>query len=440
MKRDLRGNSCKRCGSCMSVCPVYQTTLREVDVARGKLALLETMDRRALERSRRFREILSRCLLCGACGEVCANGLQTKDLIQAGRRLLFETRRGRWFENPLVKGLREGELSGAMVSKGGALLQALCCTRIPQNSGLHLRFPLSFFTERSAIPAIAWTPFSQAFEAGGEHLLSDGKVALFLGCGADYLFPQSAWALVRVLQRLGVRIVLPKDQGCCGLPAYVAGDMKSARTLAIKNLEAFKTVAPEVVLTLCASCGAHLGNLGALFADDDPRRFEAEAFGAKHRDAMAFLMEALDLGLFLERHAGIGPFHENGVFKVAYHEPCHLRIGQKVGGGGRRDPRGPRRMLQALQGVDLVEDGGPAQCCGHGGGFNLAHYDLSMQILDRRIQSFRNAWPDAVATGCTGCLLQFQDGVAGYGLADRVEVCHPLVLVDRWLSRADQLL
>lgn len=420
----------------MAVCPVYQATFREADVARGKLALLEKMDQGAMERSNRFREILSRCLLCGACGEACANNLQTKDLIQAGRQLLFETGRGRRFENPLVRGLRKGELSGTLLPKGGALLQALCCRKIPQSSGLHLRFPLSFFTQRSTIPGIAWTPFLHAFESREKNALPGDQIALFVGCGSNYLFPEAAKALVRVLQYLGVQVVLPKDQGCCGLPAFVSGDMKSARALAIKNLEAFKTSSPKVVLTLCASCGAHLGNLGTLFEEDDPLHSEAVALGAKHRDAMAFLMEDLGLGLFLERHAGVERFGADDLFRVVYHDPCHLRIGREKGPGGAD---GPRQMLRALAGVTLVEEGGLGQCCGHGGGFNLAHYDLSMQILERRIRGFRDVWPNAIVTGCTGCLLQFQEGVARHGLADRVEVCHPLVLVDRWLSQADQL-
>ncbi|MBW1896856.1 MAG: 4Fe-4S dicluster domain-containing protein, partial [Deltaproteobacteria bacterium] len=70
-------NSCKRCGQCMSVCPIYQTTFREADVARGKLALLEAIETGAIDWSIRLEEIVSRCLLCGACGEVCANRVET---------------------------------------------------------------------------------------------------------------------------------------------------------------------------------------------------------------------------------------------------------------------------------------------------------------------------------------------------------------------------
>jgi glycolate oxidase iron-sulfur subunit len=413
----------------MTVCPLYQNTFQEADVARGKLALLEMMDRDVMVRSGRFREILSRCLLCGACGEACASSVETKTLIQEGRQLLFKTKRGHWFENPLVRSLREGDLSGSLIPKGGALLQALFCRKIPQSSGLHLRFPLSFFVQRASIPAIRWTPFIEDFHRKVSQALESAKVGLFVGCGTNYLFPEAAWALVRLMKQLGLPVVVPRDQGCCGLPAFVSGDMKTARTLAMKNIQAFRESSVDVVLTLCASCGSHLNHLETLFEEDDPWRSEARTLSAKHHDAMAFLMEDADLTSLLENPPGRQHRREKKVSHIAYHEPCHLRIGQSGGPG-------PRHMLEALEGVELLEGASADLCCGHGGGFNLLHYDLSMQILDQRIHGFRGATLDAIVSGCTGCLLQFQEGVARHDLSDGVEICHPLVIVDRWLGLA----
>jgi glycolate oxidase iron-sulfur subunit len=412
----------------MTVCPLYQSTSREADVARGKLALLEMMDEDTINRSKHAREILSRCLLCGACRQACANSVQTTDVIQRGRQSLFKVGT-RWFENPLVKTLRKGGLSGPIAPKGGALFQALCCKRIPENSGLHLRFPLSFFTQRLTIPAISWTPFIKAFRKKMAKDQTNARVGLFVGCGANYLFSEAAWAFVRLFQHMGIQMVVPQKQACCGMPAFVSGDNEKAIALAKKNIEAFGPLDLDAVLTLCASCGSHLGDLEALFEKDDPWRLRAKALAAKHKDAMAFLIEDLDLERFLKTRPDASPMGKKGLFRVGYHDPCHLRIGQ----GGTE---APRQILNAMAGVELIEKSQPDRCCGHGGGFNLLHYGVSMKLLDRRMASFQQKNLDAIASGCTGCLLQLAEGIARHGVSGRrVEVLHPLIVVDRWLSQ-----
>ncbi len=142
MENDLNG--CKRCGQCMSVCPVYQATFREADVARGKLALLECVEAGSMSASERLEEILSRCLLCGACAHVCANRVETNLIMQSSREQLFEAGNKGESRSAIFSAVREDRLSAKVLLKGGALLQALACKKIPETSGLHLRFPLSF--------------------------------------------------------------------------------------------------------------------------------------------------------------------------------------------------------------------------------------------------------------------------------------------------------
>jgi glycolate oxidase iron-sulfur subunit len=125
MENDL--NRCKRCGQCMSVCPVYQATFREADVARGKLALLECVEAGTMNASKRLERILSRCLMCGACSQVCANRVETTLIMQTGREKLFETGKKGQTESALFGAVREGRLSTRVLLKGGALLQALAC-------------------------------------------------------------------------------------------------------------------------------------------------------------------------------------------------------------------------------------------------------------------------------------------------------------------------
>lgn len=427
MKGDSGLSRCKRCGQCMSVCPVYQATFREADVARGRLALLESVEQGAITWSERLEEVFSRCLLCGACAQICANNVPTTRLIQEGRRCLFEAGKGSRSSHPLIRSVRQGALPGRVVAKGGALLQALLCKKIPDISGLHLRFPLSFFVKRATVPPVSWHPFLEAFGPQVVDKRQGRRVGFFVGCGANYLFPEAAWALVRILRRLGVSVVIPQDQACCGLPASVRGDTKTAQALARRTIETFGPLELDAVLTVCASCGSHLQDLEGLFEDDPIWREAALRVAGKHKDAMAYLVEDLGLdGYLKEKGSGCG-LKDKPVHRVAYHDPCHLRISQGI-------TEDPRRLLQATPGLELVEAPHPGQCCGHGGDFNLTHLDLSLEILNRRMEDFQRVRPHAIVTGCTGCLLQFAEGVTLKGLAGRVQVCHPLVLVERAMA------
>ena len=425
MDADL--NQCKRCGQCMSVCPVYLTTFREDDVARGKLALLESVEAGAMTQSRRFEEILSRCLLCGACAEVCANRVQTNRIMQAGRQRLFEVTKGGETQSALLRTVREGCLSARVLLRSGSLLQALACRKIPETSGLHLRFPLSYFTERRTVSPIAWNSFLHAFKSEPAVEASGLRIGFFVGCGANYLFPDVAWALVDILKRLRATLVVPKGQVCCGLPSYVSGDMKTARKLAKKNIEAFESLEFDAILSVCASCGSHLKALPSLFPDDPSSRDAAASIAEKHMDAMTFLIDHFSFEAYLEALQATESSEGTKPLRVVYHDPCHLRIGQGI-------THPPRRLLKALPGVELREPSPPGQCCGHGGDFNLSHFSLSMEILDRRIAGFHKVQPDAIVTACTGCLLQFAEGVSRSRLAGSIKVCHPLVLAERAIA------
>jgi len=98
---------------------------------------------------------------------------------------------------------------------------------------------------------------------------------------------------------------------------------------------------------------------------------------------------------------------------VTYHDPCHLR--RKLG-----IFKEPRDLLISTPGLEYVEMREANRCCGQGGGFNLANYDLSLKILDRKIQAVEETGADFVTTTCSGCLLQLMDGLHQAGLKKEV--------------------
>jgi glycolate oxidase iron-sulfur subunit len=405
---------CIKCGACMSVCPVYQTTRLESDVARGKLAVLREVESGRLDLSSGVSEILSRCLSCGACAEVCANSVQSNTLIQYGRQQDFLKHKPAMSQS-LLKALTPEDLSHNVLIKESALLEKLLCKKVPESSGLHLRFPLSFFTQRSIIPQISTSPFLEGCLPDEKSAGGKIRVGFFVGCGTNYLFPETGRALLDILKEVSIVPFIPEQQGCCGLMAYSLGDQKRAVDLAKRTIDLFSDQRLDYIITTCASCGAQLKAFPTLFETETERR-QAEKFSEKVMDVTSFLVDVVG-------YDKLGPTRQQiskgSPVRVVYHDPCHLRIKQKV-------VEAPMRFLSVIPGIELVELS--TQCCGHGGTFNFFNYSLSMQILDRRMSEIEQAQPDKIVTGCTGCLLQLQEGIQRIKTTKKIDVLHPLVL------------
>jgi glycolate oxidase iron-sulfur subunit len=101
--------------------------------------------------------------------------------------------------------------------------------------------------------------------------------------------------------------------------------------------------------------------------------------------------------------------------KVTYHDPCHLN--RELGIKSE-----PREILKTIPDIEFVEMSNPSCCCGSGGSFNLSHYDLSLKILDKKMEGIRDTGAEIVVTSCSGCMLQLKDGAHQKGM--KVEVLH----------------
>jgi len=402
---------CVRCGRCLANCPIYKITGREGSSARGKLALLTAELRGEADLAGRMKDLLSLCLLCGACNEDCANEVMADELIQAGRTLALKGRGLPAVKRLLAKDLMSrGALTRAALSSRSLLLK-----NVPPESGLHFRFPLPGMDPDRWLPPLAPQPFldthshSQTHESSG-----DGpRVALFVGCVSNFLRPASAQAAVRILEAAGARVIIPPDQVCCGKPASGAGDAKTALYLARKNLAAFDPAQYDFLVAFCATCSEQLKRYPYLEGLE-----VSESWASRVRDMNELLVKDLDW-----RPEPGHSMAEDAPLRVFYHDPCHLRRKQGLF-------EEPRALIQSLPGVELVGADQPLVCCGYGGLFNLWHYPLSQDIFFQRMESITPFEPDAIVTACSGCLLQFEDGIRRLGLETRI-----LSLVELMASR-----
>jgi glycolate oxidase iron-sulfur subunit len=381
---------CVKCGACRAHCPVFGAERREGRVARGKVALADAVLKGEVGLEAKVLEDLSQCLLCGSCEAQCPNKVPTDEIVAAARRRIAEEKGLSSFGKGVAAVLGRPKLMNTLAKTSGKLSKLLF-KRLPENSGLRLRFPAPYLAADRTLPPLTDRPFRERVPE-----LIQGKpgmptIAFFTGCGINYMYPAIGEAFLQALKFLGVTVIIPKDQACCGLPAVSAGAGSVVEQLAVQNLAALTRRPVDYVVTACASCNAGLGkiypDLGADYA----------ALGQKTRDIFVFLAE---LGL-PERLAALPRPAQRT--KVTYHDPCHLRT--------RGITKEPRQILAALPQVEFVEMAGAGTCCGLGGTYSVYHYTTAKKIGAKKAANIAASGAELVATDCPGCIMQLQDAI-----------------------------
>ena len=164
----------------------------------------------------------------------------------------------------------------------------------------------------------------------------------------------------------------------------------------------------DAIIVNAAGCGAMLKEYRHLLP-------EAEDFSSKVKDISEFLAGTRIRDLLRV------PVKQ----RVGYDDPCHLIHGQGV-------KTEPRQLLKAIPGIEFVEVEGADQCCGSAGTYNITQNELSMAILDAKMEKIRRANLDILATGNPGCMFQFRYGARRAGIS--LEVVHPVALLARALK------
>ena len=379
---------CARCGACQAVCPVYQAGRREVLSARGKLRLVDELARGVLAPDRRLARLLTSCLLCGRCQANCPNLTPATEGLRAVRAVLSD------HLTPTKRLAVTQVLPRPRAMSAAAAAGRLALGSLPPDSGLRLRGLAGL--EHLPLPA------SRPFLARVPRVIPGPKgsprLGLFAGCVGNHLRPELLARAVHILSR-GFSLVIPPQQGCCGLPAVAAGLEDTARTLARRNLAAFRAAGVERVVTTCGSCAHALAH--------ELPRLAGETLPGGVVEISQVLADHPKLIRGSRAHLS-GP--------VALHHPCHLGVGLGV-------TEEPRAVLAAA-GVEIAPMAGEELCCGGGGLFMLSHPELSRAVFAPRARAFQDSGARTLATSCSGCYLQWRRG-----LGPETAVVHPLELL-----------
>jgi glycolate oxidase iron-sulfur subunit len=218
------------------------------------------------------------------------------------------------------------------------------------------------------------------------------KVAFYVGCVIDKIFPHIGESVLDVLNRKGVGVYLPPNQACCGIPALASGDTQTFDKLVTHNVKLFAQGEFDYLVTACATCTSTLKELWPhMFTGDPALKNKIEKLDQKTMDISQFLVDVLKLD----------PIAGKGDKTVTYHDPCHLKNSLGI-------TSQPRAVIEA-SGCTLQEMSEAGVCCGCGGSFNIAHYDLSKKIGTRKAENIMDSGAQTLATSCPACMLQITD-------------------------------
>jgi L-lactate dehydrogenase complex protein LldE len=230
------------------------------------------------------------------------------------------------------------------------------------------------------------------------------RVALFVTCLVDQLWPAIGVGAVHVLRRVGCTVEFDEAQTCCGQPAYNTGYRAEARSLAQRFIELCESSGADAVVSPSGSCTAMVHHYEDLFEDT----------GWRER-ARAVAERSYELGAFLVNRLGIDDVGATYPGRLTWHDACH----------GLRElgiRSEPRRLLRHVRGAELIELPNAEACCGFGGTFSVKYPEISVAMLDQKVAAIEALGVDAVVAGDASCLMQLEGRLQRCG--SRVRAVH----------------
>jgi glycolate oxidase iron-sulfur subunit len=414
---------CVHCGLCLNQCPTYRANGLEADSPRGRLYLIRAVAEGTLPVTDEVTNHLNLCLVCRACETACPSNVQYGQVMEAARHSLLRehsTPLRRFLSWVIFRQLFAHPGRLALIGRALRAYQRSPAPRLIQWAGRRGLLPARLAVMEQMAPRLSdrffTAPGTERFAAVGARRHT---VAMIDGCIMPLAFAPTNEATVRVLTANGCDVLVPRAQRCCGALAAHAGDGGAAAAAARRNVDAFEALGLDEldsVIINAAGCGAHLKEYGRILARDPKYADRAARFAAKVEDVSEFLVR---VGLT----APLGEVRR----RVTYQDACHLAHGQGI-------RRQPRELLLSIPGLELVEMRDPDRCCGSAGIYNIVQPDMSMEVLEAKMDHLSATGAEQVVAANPGCLLQLNLGLKRRGLPG--EAVHIVDLLDEAMQAA----
>jgi glycolate dehydrogenase iron-sulfur subunit len=405
---------CVHCGLCLDYCPTYRVLGHEADSPRGRIYQIRQVYEGKLSADNPdFRQHIYACLDCRARQTACPSGVQYGAIIEAARAVAEPI-------NPSEKTVGRAIL-GSVFTRPRLLDAAGLGLRLYQRTGLQSAVrrsgALKLLPQRLREMESMLAPAQGGIRrwAAPQVTPAQGpvryRVGFIEGCIMPQLFGDTNAATVRVLAANGCVVYSPPSQGCCGALQMHTGDRPTAQDLARRNIDAFSGLGLDAIIINAAGCGSTLKEYGALLRKDPVYCERAESFARRVKDVSEFLA-SIDL---------VKPTRSVPM-RVTYQDACHLVHGQ-----GIRNQ--PRQLLHQIPDLELVEMKDSDVCCGSAGIYNLTHPDVSVELLEQKMDHLLATGATGVVAPNPGCTMQLAYGAKRRGV--NLQFFHVVDLLDR---------
>jgi len=392
--------TCTHCGFCLSACPTYQLLGDELDSPRGRIYLIKQMLEGAPVTDKTQLH-LDRCLTCRSCETTCPSGVQYGHLVDIGRGIVEQQ-----VERKIIQSLQR-DLLRKLLTKPAIFSGLLWLGR----------------AVRPVLPA-AWKKSVPTGEVAGKWPQTNHPRTMLVldGCVQPSLQPNINNATARLLDRLGISLVLARQAGCCGAVSHHLNAQQEGLDFMRRNIDAwlpYLDQGAEAIVMTASGCGVTVKEYGHLLKNDPNYVDKAVRVSEATKDiSEVLLLEQAGMDKLLGR---VDNNQKTPPAKLAFHSPCTLQHGQKI-------TDVIESMLSAA-GFELTTVPDQHLCCGSAGTYSILQKELSQQLLKNKVDALESGVPACIATANIGCLTHLQSGTA-------IPVRHWVELLDERLSKS----
>ncbi len=404
--------NCVHCGFCTATCPTYITLGNELDSPRGRIYLIKDMLENDRPADEKVTKHIDRCLSCLSCMTTCPSGVHYMHLVDHARVHIEKT-----YKRPIINRLTRNMLTKVLPYRG----RFTAATKL---SKLGKPFASLFDAVGPLKPVAAMLRLAPSKVSGetkhttaGTFPASDtkrGRVALLTGCAQPALDAGINKATIELLNRIGVDVVLPQGEACCGSLVHHMGKEHQAHDAAKHMVDVWtrelENGGLDAIVITTSGCGTTIKDYGYMLRNDAEYAEKAAKVSALAKDVSEYLT-ALELPK-TEAPASL---------TVAYHAACSLQHGQKI-------KTAPKDLLKGA-GFQVKEAPESHLCCGSAGTYNILQPEIAGKLRDRKVANIESTKPDVIAAGNIGCLTQIASGTG-------IPVVHTVKLLN-WAHGGD---